>query len=67
MQTFDSQTTAFVDGLDAAIDAHMDWTRRVLRCAVLHSSPGSDVLHAESHTLCHFGQWFVQERVFLTH
>lgn len=64
MQTFDGQTTAFVDGLDAAIDAHMDWTRRVLRCAVLHSSPGGDVLHAESHTLCRFGQWFVQERVF---
>lgn len=62
MQTFTAQTTAFIEGLDAAIDAHMNWTRRVLRCAVLRSSPGDDVLRPQSHALCRFGQWFTKER-----
>lgn len=36
----------------------MDWTRRVLRCAVLRTSPGEDVLSPSAHTLCRFGRWF---------
>lgn len=40
----------------------MDWTRRVLRCAVLHVSPGNDVLAPAAHTLCRFGRWFAANR-----
>lgn len=58
MPTFTEDTEKFVHELDAAIAAHLDWTRRVLRCAVLHSSPGDDVLAADAHCRCRFGLWF---------
>lgn len=48
--------------LDAAADAHMAWTRRVLRCAVLRCSPGDDVLADDAHMRCGFGVWFRQHR-----
>jgi diguanylate cyclase len=57
-----SETHAFIAEFDAAIEAHMEWTRRILRCAVLHTSPGEDVLAAKAHTLCHFGRWFRSNR-----
>lgn len=60
--TIPTQASAFVEGLDAAIQAHMNWTRRVLRCAVLHASPGEDVLAVDSHERCSFGHWFRKER-----
>ncbi len=40
----------------------MNWTRRILRCAVLHTSPGEDVLAPLAHTLCRFGCWFTSHR-----
>ncbi len=40
----------------------MDWTRRVLRCAVLRVSPGDDVLSPLAHTLCRFGCWFRENK-----
>ena len=40
----------------------MDWTRRILRCAVLHTSPGEEVLAPMAHTLCRFGRWFTLNR-----
>lgn len=40
----------------------MNWTRRILRCVVLRSSPGEDVLAPMAHTLCHFGGWFTANR-----
>ena len=52
------QTDSFIAEFDAAIEAHMDWTRRILRCAVLHTHPGEDVMSPVAHTLCHFGHWF---------
>ncbi len=52
----------FVSELDTAMHAHLEWSRRVLRCAVLHSSPGDDVLSNEAHILCRFGLWFMQHR-----
>ncbi|MBW4049520.1 MAG: diguanylate cyclase [Proteobacteria bacterium] len=64
MKTFTHQIDTFVEGLDAAIDAHMDWTRRILRCAVLRVLPGDDVLLPNAHTLCRFGMWLEQERAF---
>ncbi len=56
------ETDAFVAELDAAVEAHMDWSRRILRCAVLHSTPGEDVLDPMAHTLCRFGAWFCANR-----
>ncbi len=53
---------SFVAELDAAVEAHLEWTRRILRCVVLQSSPGEDVLDPEAHTLCHFGGWFRTQR-----
>ncbi len=53
-----SQTDAFIVEFDGAIEAHMDWTRRILRCAVLHTPPGDDVMSPVAHTLCRFGHWF---------
>lgn len=52
----------FITELDAAVAAHLDWARRVMRCAVLHTSPGEDVLAPLSHTLCHFGRWFASRQ-----
>ena len=52
----------FAAELDAATQAHMEWSRRMLRCAVLHTSPGEDALSDKAHTLCHFGCWFTKHR-----
>lgn len=52
----------FITELDAAVEAHLGWTRRVMRCAVLRTVPGEDVLAPMSHTLCHFGRWFVSRQ-----
>jgi len=46
--------------LDAAIDAHMNWTHRILRFVVLRTSPGEDVLAPMAHTLCKFGCWYTK-------
>lgn len=53
-----SETARFINGLDAAVEAHIGWVRRVLRCAVTGTSPGDDVLSSRAHSLCHFGRWF---------
>lgn len=52
------QAAEFIHELDAAVEAHQDWFRRILRCAVLGTSPGEDVLHRSAHQVCQFGQWF---------
>jgi diguanylate cyclase len=52
----------FVAELDDAMQAHLQWTGRVLRCAVLHASPGDDVLKPEAHVLCRLGRWFAENR-----
>jgi diguanylate cyclase (GGDEF)-like protein len=57
-----SETDTLIAELDAAVEAHMDWTRRIVRCAVLHTAPGDDVLDPLSHTLCRFGGWFMANR-----
>ena len=58
MSELSQELAGFVFELDAAVEAHMNWTRRVLRCAVLRTSPGEDVLAPLAHTLCRFGRWF---------
>jgi diguanylate cyclase len=52
----------FIRELDAAVETHLGWTRRVMRCAVLRTSPGEDVLDPVAHTLCRFGRWFVSRQ-----
>lgn len=59
MPDLSPETDALIAGLDDAVEAHMDWTRRILRCAVLHTLPGDDVLAPMAHTLCRFGRWFM--------
>lgn len=52
----------FAAELDAAMQSHLEWSRRILRCAVLRASPGQDVMREDAHTLCRFGQWFSRNR-----
>jgi diguanylate cyclase (GGDEF)-like protein len=52
----------FILRLDKAVEAHLAWSRRVLRCAVLRTSPGEDVLAEDAHCRCLFGEWFRQNR-----
>ena len=52
------ETEIFINEFDAAIETHLEWTRRILRCAVLHTSPDEDMLSSSAHELCRFGQWF---------
>lgn len=60
--TFSDDVQDFVQRLDEAEQAHMAWSRRVLRCAVLRISPGEDVLADDAHCRCVFGSWFRQHR-----
>ena len=52
----------FITELDAAMQAHLEWTRRVLRCALLRISPGNDIMKPEAHHLCRFGRWLTENR-----
>lgn len=58
MPDFSSETSHFINELDAAVEAHLAWVRHVLRCAVLGTSPSDDVLDPLAHTICRFGRWF---------
>jgi diguanylate cyclase (GGDEF)-like protein len=62
MSDLSTETDLFIAELDAAVEAHMSWTRRVLRCAVLRESPGMDILDPMAHSLCRFGSWFTANR-----
>src|SRR5512139_1755120 len=62
MSELSIETDTFIAELDAAVEAHLNWTRRIVRCAVLHTAPGDDVLDPLSHTLCRFGAWFRAHR-----
>lgn len=62
MPDLSPEIDTFIAEFDAAIEAHMEWTRRILRCTVLHTSPGEDVLAPMAHTLCRFGRWFILNR-----
>ncbi|HXW64460.1 MAG TPA: diguanylate cyclase [Burkholderiaceae bacterium] len=55
---YSEQTEQFVSQLDAAIGAHLEWMRRVLRCAVLQEAPGAELLAPDASKRCRFGQWF---------
>ncbi len=55
-----SPAESFAAELDRAIEAHSGCARRVLRCAVLHTSPGDEVLAPDAHLRCRFGRWLAQ-------
>ena len=52
----------FVARLDAAEQAHMAWSHRLLRCSILKISPGDDALADDAHCRCAFGKWFRHSR-----
>lgn len=54
-----TETETFIAELDTAVAAHMEWTRRILRCAVLRTAPDNDVCDPLAHSLCRFGVWFM--------
>lgn len=64
MHEFAHETDVFIAELDAAVEAHLGWVRRILRCAVLRVAPGEDVLAHHAHTLCRFGAWFALKRTY---
>lgn len=58
-------STVFVEDLLARIDkgiqSHLEWTQRLLRCSVLHESPGDDFLRPDAHRLCRLGGWLERD------
>ncbi|MDE3209107.1 MAG: diguanylate cyclase [Pseudomonadota bacterium] len=56
--TVNTDVCNFILRLDSASQAHMEWTRRILRCAVLRRSPGDDLMADDAHERCQFGTWF---------
>ncbi len=65
MPVFAPKLEAFVGELDAAVAGHLDWTRGLLRCAVLRTLPGDDVMAHDAHCRCRFGQWIASEHEHL--
>ena len=61
-ESFSPLARQFVVELDEAAQWHMAWTRRVLRCAVLRTPPGEDVLGSDAHHCCRFDQWLHAHR-----
>ena len=60
--TFSHDTEHFVIELDDAAQCHFAWTRRVLRCAVLRTSPDEDVLAEDAHRRCRLDGWLQRHR-----
>jgi diguanylate cyclase (GGDEF)-like protein len=61
-KAFSRAARHFVAELDEAAQWHMAWTRMVLRCAVLRTHPGEDVLSSDAHHCCRFDQWLESHR-----
>lgn len=51
------EAPGFIAEIDAAMQAHVEWTRRILRCAVMKVSPGDDILLPDAHCRCRLGRW----------
>lgn len=56
------QSRRFVDELDEAASWHMAWTRSLLRCAVLRTPLGDEVLADDAHCRCQFDGWLQRHR-----
>lgn len=62
MSDLSHELAGFIAELDAAVESHLNWTRRVFRCALLRTSPGEDVLAPLAHNLCRFGGWVTSKQ-----
>ena len=62
MSDLSQELAGFIAELDAAVESHLNWTRRVLRCALLRTSPGEDVLAPLAHNLCRLGGWVTSKQ-----
>lgn len=58
---------ALVEGIDKGIEAHLAWNQKLMRCALLHESPGEDMMRPQAHQLCRFGVWFAKAHARLAH
>lgn len=56
---------SLINGIDQGIQAHLAWNQKLMRCSLLHESPGDDMLQPDAHRRCSFGRWFVGERAAL--
>lgn len=54
---FNHGAVQFIHELDDTEQCHMEWTRRLLRCAVLRIAPGDEVLAEDAHRWCRLGRW----------
>lgn len=55
--TLPSDTDTLLAGIDRAVEAHLAWNQKLLRCSLLKESPGDDMLRPNAHELCRFGLW----------
>lgn len=61
-KTFRPDDESVVAELDSTAQCHIEWTRRLLRWAVLRMAPGNDVLAADAHGHCRLGVWLRRHR-----
>jgi diguanylate cyclase (GGDEF)-like protein len=57
-----SATEALLVELDQALEEHVAWNQRIMRCAVLRESPGDDVLEPDADRRCVLGRWLLGRR-----
>jgi len=55
--TLPSDTDTLLAGIDRAVEAHLAWNQKLLRCSLLKESPGDDMMRPNAHELCRFGLW----------
>ncbi|WP_149028959.1 diguanylate cyclase [Serpentinimonas barnesii] len=53
----DTAPEELLAGIDQGIEAHLSWTHRLMRTALLRESPGDDMLRPNAHHLCQLGRW----------
>ncbi|MDP3699890.1 MAG: diguanylate cyclase [Hylemonella sp.] len=53
---------SLLTGIDQGVQAHLAWNQRLMRCALLHESPGEDMMQPDAHRRCIFGKWFLTEQ-----
>lgn len=53
---------SLLTGIDEGIQAHLAWNQKLMRCSLLHESPGDDMLQPDAHRRCIFGKWFLTEQ-----
>jgi diguanylate cyclase (GGDEF)-like protein len=60
--TISHEARSFIVELDATEQWHIDWSRRVLRCAVLRAPPGDEVLAVDASRRCRLWLWLQRHR-----